>query len=205
MSIAFRFSVATPVLPAVSVRLAATTTTSLPVNAPLLAVYTPSATVNFAEICSAVSATPSTAIVTVADPSADVTWKPASYNPFWVSSTRTRLTTGTTVSIVITTAPEAALVLPAASVCVAVMLCVPCAVRLTVADHAPLALAVVVPTTVLPSSTVTAAPASAVPPIVCVVLLLVTAVVLITGTPAAVVSIAFRFSVAVPALPAASV
>ena len=127
---------------------------------------------NLAVTPAALRATPSTVMVTVA---VDVTAKPESKRPLSASSTRERETTGAVVSIVMTTALEAELTLPAASRWVAVMLCAVSLVSETVAAHAPVSLAVVVPTTVVPSRTVMVEPASAVPEMVWVVLLVVIA------------------------------
>ena len=144
-----------------------------------MAVYTPLTTSNFDATPAASSATPSTVIVTVAAPSADVTWKPRSYNPFWVSSTRTRLTTGATVSTTIEMLPEETALFPAESVLLAVSVCVPWPLSTTVVAHLPSAFTTAVPTTVAPSSTVTVAPASPVPLMACVGLFVVEPVVVI--------------------------
>ena len=60
-------------------------------------------------------------------------------------------------------AADAALALPAASVALAVMLCVPSASAEAVMVHFPAVVAVPVPITVVPSNRVTVLPASAVP------------------------------------------
>src|SRR3974390_149063 len=71
--------------------------------------------------------------------------------------------TGAVVSTVTAIAAEAAPVLPATSVAVAVRLCAPLASVPVVYVQAPLPLAVVVPSNVVPSKTFTVALASAVP------------------------------------------
>ena len=71
------------------------------------------------------------------------------------------VTAGATLSSV--KVNDAVPVLPATSVSLATMVCAPCARPVGVNDQAPLALAVVVPSTVAPSVSVTTALASAVP------------------------------------------
>ena len=74
---------------------------------------------------------------------------------------------GAAVSMVTTSDADAALVLPARSVCLAVSVCAPDASALAVIDQLPSPPAVVVPSTVVPSVSysVTVAPGSAPPPV----------------------------------------
>jgi len=116
---------------------------------------------------------------------------------------------GATVSIVYIVAAEAVLVLPAASLAVAVKLCAPAVNRPEASDHDPLAAAVVLPSTVAPFFTRTVALASAVPLMEMEAVLFTKAPVvgvLMDGAAGATVSIVIVTEVdAEPVFPAASV